>query len=89
MHHHILACNGLGAVFREHTFDDPEESVIAYLALSREFFQDKITTGPVDIEQHLYDMLDSDEPDAITIGNPAFILAWVPCDGCTNQKMYN
>lgn len=89
MHHHVIACNALGAVFREHTFDNAEESVEAYLALTRQFFQDKITTAPTDIEQHLYDMLEADEGDAVTIGNPAFIMAWIPCEGCINQKIYN
>lgn len=89
MHHHVVACNASGQVFREHSFDDGPRSVEVFLALTRQFFQDKITTSPTEIEQKLHDSLDESDQDAITIGNPQFIMAWVPCNGCVSRKIYN
>lgn len=89
MHFHVLATNSAFVIYREHSFPDHHDAIDFFLALSREFYGGKIKGDPLDIEQYLYDTIETKDYDPVTIGAPTFIISFVPCGGCKNRKLYN
>jgi len=89
MHYHVVACSASGTVFREHSFDQPQEGIDFFLDITQKLFQDKIIGSVAEIENFMNEQVEEQSVDAVTIGQPAFIMAWVPCEGCIQRKIYN
>lgn len=84
-HYHVMVGPMAGTLPASLTFNEYEESAVAYLSLTRKLFDGRYDEEEMTIEQVLEHTSDS---QGIYMGTPSLAVLWVPCDvsPCTHSS---
>lgn len=88
-HFHIYMGGNNGFMHGEAAFESAQESVDAFLNLTREILQDQIAPNPVMTEAALMNCAETDVNEAVYIDAGKLRFVWVVCDGVCQTYIRN